>query len=234
MYERSFWYIHVRKHLYFLWFRKNRDCADGWQLSLWITRWPAYAYLTHSMLLLLIAWRRKDQMWICSLLYGPLTRYVKLQVAHAPGMPGTFSPAADFKGNRWLAIPACITARAWRTCRDACRDRFPAVTGKTFPAFPAHAHPQICVSGKRPMVSRPQYIDIDITKSFGIGRPDSMPHIYEDVCWYVWVSLRRHVLNHYNKSRSWKKVLEMHQPCDAGVTKTLGGILVVVKMWCLV
>ena len=31
--------------------------------------------------------------------HGPLTRYVKLQVAHAPGMPGTFSPAADFKGN---------------------------------------------------------------------------------------------------------------------------------------
>ena len=31
---------------------------------------------------------------------GPLTRYVKLQVAHAPGMPGTFSPAADFKWNR--------------------------------------------------------------------------------------------------------------------------------------
>ena len=24
--------------------------------------------------------------------YGPLTRYKKLQVAHAPGMPGTFSP----------------------------------------------------------------------------------------------------------------------------------------------
>ena len=82
---------------------------------------------------------------------GPLTRYVKLQVAHAPGMPGTFSPAADFKGNRKLAIPACITARAWRTCRDACRDRLPAVTGKAFPAFPAHAHPQYCLSGKRPM-----------------------------------------------------------------------------------
>ena len=31
--------------------------------------------------------------------YGPLTRYVKLQVAHAPGMPRTFSPAADFKWN---------------------------------------------------------------------------------------------------------------------------------------
>ena len=32
--------------------------------------------------------------------HGPVTRYVNLQVADAPGMPGTFSPAADFKGNR--------------------------------------------------------------------------------------------------------------------------------------
>ena len=31
---------------------------------------------------------------------GPLARYVQSRVAHAPGMPGTFSPAADFKGNR--------------------------------------------------------------------------------------------------------------------------------------
>ena len=82
---------------------------------------------------------------------GPLARYVKLWVAHAPGMPGTFSPPADFKGSRWLAIPACITARALRTCRDACRDCLPAVAGKTFPAFPAHAPPQFYVSGKRPM-----------------------------------------------------------------------------------
>ena len=51
----------------------------------------------------------------------------------------------------FLAIPACITARAWRTCRDACRDRLHAVTGKTFPAFPAHAHPQFYASGKRPI-----------------------------------------------------------------------------------
>ena len=82
--------------------------------------------------------------------HGPLTRYVKLQVAHAPGMTGTFPPA-DFKGNRWLATPSCITARASRTCRDACRNRLPAVAGKTFPAFPAHAHLQFYVSGKRPM-----------------------------------------------------------------------------------
>ena len=79
----------------------------------------------------------------------PLTRYVKLLVAHATGMPGKFSHAADFKANRLLAIPACITARAWRTCRDVCRDRLPI--GKTFLAFLAHAHPQFSVSGKRHM-----------------------------------------------------------------------------------
>ena len=51
------------------------------------------------------------------LCYGPLAIYVKLRVAHALGMPGTF-PC-----HRGLATPTCITARTWRTCRDACRDR---------------------------------------------------------------------------------------------------------------
>ena len=49
--------------------------------------------------------------------HGPLTRYVKSRVAQAPGMPGTFSH------HRGLVIPTWITARAWCTCRDACRDR---------------------------------------------------------------------------------------------------------------
>ena len=30
--------------------------------------------------------------WYVYDMSGPLTRYVKLRVAHAPGMPGTFSP----------------------------------------------------------------------------------------------------------------------------------------------
>ena len=67
----------------------------------------------------------------------PLTRYVKFQVAHARGMPGTFSPTPTSKKNRQLATPACITVRASRTCHDACRDRLPAG------AFPAHAQPTI-------------------------------------------------------------------------------------------
>ena len=75
--------------------------------------------------------------------HGPLTRYVKLRVLHAPGMPGTFSPPAEFKWNHQLATPACITARESRTCRDACRDCLPAVAGKTFPAFPSVCAPAI-------------------------------------------------------------------------------------------
>ena len=39
------------------------------------------------------------------------------------GNAGNVLPAADFKAHHYLAIPACITARASRTCRDACRDR---------------------------------------------------------------------------------------------------------------
>ena len=84
---------------------------------------------------------------------GPLTKYVKLRVAHAPGVPGRFSPATEVKGKSELAIPACITARAWRMYRDAYRDCLPAVAGKTFPAFPAHAHPQFYVFGRRPIVT---------------------------------------------------------------------------------
>ena len=48
---------------------------------------------------------------------GPLARYLKLGVAHAPGIPGTILPPPR------VTIPTCTTARAWRTCRDAYRGR---------------------------------------------------------------------------------------------------------------
>ena len=74
----------------------------------------------------------------------------------------TGPPSCPVQG---MAIPACITARASRTCRDACRDRLPSVTGKTFPAFPAHAHPQFCVSGKMPIVRIVICVAVDRYKS---------------------------------------------------------------------
>ena len=46
-----------------------------------------------------------------------------------------------FPRYRGLAIPTCITARAWRTCRDACRDRqlgtsLQAIGGENLPDIP--------------------------------------------------------------------------------------------------
>ena len=48
------------------------------------------------------------------LLHGALTRYVKLQVAHAPGMPGTFSAPPTSRKIACSSFPACSTARASR------------------------------------------------------------------------------------------------------------------------
>ena len=48
--------------------------------------------------------------------------YVKLRVAHAPGMPGTFSPPPQVSDLYMHHGPAP------RTCRDACRDRYLAVS----------------------------------------------------------------------------------------------------------
>ena len=53
-----------------------------------------------------VAWQKRSQIWNkqkiisrphrearwCLFCYGPLTRYTKLRLAHAPGMPGTVSP----------------------------------------------------------------------------------------------------------------------------------------------
>ena len=45
----------------------------------------------------------------------------KIAVFSCAGNAWNLFPATDFNGNRQLAIMACITARASRTCRDACR-----------------------------------------------------------------------------------------------------------------
>ena len=65
-------------------------------------------------------------------LYNPLHVFItswalyqirKIAGCVCAGNAGNVFPATDFKGNRQFAIPACITARASRTCRDACRNR---------------------------------------------------------------------------------------------------------------
>ena len=73
--------------------------------------------------------------------HGPLVRYVKLRVAHAPGMPGTFSPPP------WISDPdmhngTCVTHVPW--CMPGSLTSgflWSRRWGKTFPAFPAHTQP---------------------------------------------------------------------------------------------
>ena len=57
-------------------------------------------------------------------------------------------PAINFKGNRWLAIPTCITARASHTCRDACRDRSPPPMERKHSRYSrCMRNPQFYISG---------------------------------------------------------------------------------------
>ena len=73
---------------------------------------------------------------MCS--HGSLARYAKLRLRMRRESRKRF-PAAEFRGNRKLAIPACLTARASRTCRDRSRH-----------SRRKH-NPQFCVPGKMPI-----------------------------------------------------------------------------------
>ena len=64
---------------------------------------------------------------------------------------GKVFPTSNFKANRYLAIPACIMAHAWRTCPDACRVANPLWQGKRSWHSRRMRNPQFYVSGKRPM-----------------------------------------------------------------------------------
>ena len=64
----------------------------------------------------------------------PLTIYVKLQVVHGPGMPGTFSPPPTSK--QTSSLRSGHTSWHVRHARAVmpCRSRYPVLAGKTFPA----------------------------------------------------------------------------------------------------
>ena len=80
-------------------------------------------------------------------LHRPLARYVKLRVAHAPGIPGTFSPPPRFSDPDMHHI----------TCRDACRDLLTSDflwsrwRGKLSRHSRRMCNPQFYVSAKGPM-----------------------------------------------------------------------------------
>ena len=75
--------------------------------------------------------------------YGLLARYVKLCVAHAPGMPGTFSPPPRVSDSD-KHHGTCVTHVPWRMPGSLASGFLcQSAAGKPFPAFPAHAQPAI-------------------------------------------------------------------------------------------
>ena len=86
---------------------------------------------------------------------GPLTRYVKLRVAHAPGMPGTFSPPPTSKENA-----SQRTRHPSRHVRDARAVMHVGISnlrgrGKRSRRM---RNPQFYVSGKRPIGGAPPFM----------------------------------------------------------------------------
>ena len=79
--------------------------------------------------------------------HGPLTRYVKLRIAHAPGMPATFSPPSTSKES------ASKRSRHMRHARAVMHVGIanPRWRGNGSRHSRRMRNPQFYVSGKRPM-----------------------------------------------------------------------------------
>ena len=82
---------------------------------------------------------------------GPLTRYLKLQVAHAPWMPRTFSPP-PLVSDLGMHHDTCVTHVPW--CMSGSLTR--GWQGKRSRHSRRMRNPQFYVSGKRPVQSHLQ------------------------------------------------------------------------------
>ena len=97
--------------------------------------------------------------------HGPLTRYVKLRVTHAPGMPGTFSPQPR-SSDPDMHPGTCVTHVPW--CMSGSLTRgllWSRWRGKCSRHSRRMHNTQFYVSGKRPMkvlsfatITQPQQI----------------------------------------------------------------------------
>ena len=92
------------------------------------------------------------RLFVCILQNGPLARYVKLRVAHAPGMPGTFSPPPR-ASNPDMHHGTCVTHVPWCMPGSLTSSFFCSRwLGKRSRHSRRMRNPQFYVSGKRPML----------------------------------------------------------------------------------
>ena len=78
--------------------------------------------------------------------YVSLTRYAKLRVAHAPGIPGTFSPPPQV-GDSDMQRDTCIT-HVPRSLPGSLTSGFLRNRWRGKPHSQRMRNPQFCVSGK--------------------------------------------------------------------------------------
>ena len=84
-------------------------------------------------------------------LHGPLIRYIKLRVAHAPGMPGTFSPP-PLASDPDMHYGTCVTHVPWCMQVSLTSDfLWSRWRGKRSRHSRCMRNPQFYVSGKRPI-----------------------------------------------------------------------------------
>ena len=87
-----------------------------------------------------------------SMSHGPLARYVKLWVAHAPGMPGTFPPPPRFSDPD-MHHDTCVTHVSWCMPGSLTSDfLWSRWRGKRCRHSRRMRKPQFYVSAKRPIV----------------------------------------------------------------------------------
>ena len=97
-------------------------------------------------------------------LHGPLNRYVKQWVAHAPGMPETFSLLPQVSDPDMHPV-TCVTHVPWRMPESLTSGfLWSRWRGKRSRYFRRMRNPQFYVSGRRPMPQPP----VDIINGEGV------------------------------------------------------------------
>ena len=124
--------------------------------QIWLSRETASGFSSHAPF-----WIYGEQHFISQTLhscgirkhfYGPLTRCAELRVAHAPGMPGTFSPPSRV-GDPDMQHGTCVTHVPW-CMPGSLTSGFLLIRGlgKCSRHSRRMRNPQFCVFGKRPVV----------------------------------------------------------------------------------
>ena len=114
--------------------------------------------------------------------HWPLTRYAKLRVGHAPGMPGTFSPPPRVSdpdthhGTCVTHVPCCMQGSPTSGFLWSRR------LGKGFRYTRCMRNPQFYVSGKRPMGKLFVWLIHRISYSMYISTTQVYSYTWSTIC----------------------------------------------------